>query len=548
MTMSTASVDPTDSIIAQVAHCKGKAFDLKAGNRVLRVAKEKAREGVEIWLEQRIWGHRFLNDQTPWLLLLETLNIIGAYASDLNQTAIFPGVGEQHENRRYSMQARPELRYLLFRDRSIDEIAGSQSISDGSQWASWFERYPDGAERGTEQFGYLRDRFVNFNALRRSVTLLRGAVVEPERDRRPTSRHLVPRGIDMLTADYGESRGKKGGVNVNKDRRFFARGGELLYLMLNRSGSRSALESLVRERLVGSGSRWNMLARAIQPNASHEITIDGFGYLPLASHPSYDRVAEDWVALLSLSALPDDSLPEPLMRLSGLAVLQYVIERAADVLGERRPPFPIDMLGPETVNVQKLSKDCFARHRELSRKAIKKLACALTDSEGWHEARSKPNAEKALKELLQRAFSYKPDATTAEEMANEIQAEALDNHDQHLGRVVGFYADQIGLTVARRGNGRWYASSDGMLEALVFANVTAPVEFEAFLEKLWHRYGFVIGSEAGRQEFPEGNYEHFKANQLVLEDRLRILGLLKRLSDDCAFVINPFYRHSEVGK
>ena len=62
------------------------------------------------------------------------------------------------------------------------------------------------------------------------------------------------------------------------------------------------------------------------------------------------------------------------------------------------------------------------------------------------------------------------------------------------------------------------------------------MEFETFLERLWRRYGFVIGSEAGRQEFANANYEHFKANQRLLEDRLRILGLLKRLSDDCAFV------------
>jgi hypothetical protein len=111
--------------------------------------------------------------------------------------------------------------------------------------------------------------------------------------------------------------------------------------------------------------------------------------------------------------------------------------------------------------------------------------------------------------------------------------------------VVGFYADQIGMAVARRGNGRWYAASDGMLEALVLANVTAPMEFEAFLDKLWARYGFVIGTDAARREFAEGNYEHFRSNQRMFEDRLRILGLSKRLSDDCAFVINPFHRQPE---
>ena len=436
------------------------------------------------------------------------------------------------------MRGRAELRHLLFRDRSLDEIAAIQSIADGSQWASWFSRKSGQQDR----FGYLRDRFVSFNTLRNAVVRLRGAEVEAERHRRPTSRHLAPRGVDMLTADYGES---KNGT-VNKDRRFFGRGGELLYFMLNRSNVRERLEPLVRARLLSSDSRWNKLARALQPDLQNTVVSnENIGYLPLASHPAYDRVAEDWVALLSLEALPDDSIPEPLMRLSGLGALQYIIDRGGDILGEKPVPFPIDMLGPETVNVQKFSKDCFARHRELSRKAIKKLVQTLTTSDEWRQAREKPNPRAALSELSKQVFSYEPEAKTESDMAEEIENEALANHDQHLGRVVGFYAEQIGLAVARRGTGRWYAASDGMLEALVLVNVTSPMEFEAFLERLWRRYGFVIGTDAGRREFPESNYDHFKSNQRLLEDRLRILGLLKRLSDDCAFVINPFFGKSE---
>ena len=533
---STVDGDPTDAIVAQAFRPNATGLALTKGNTVVRLANTRSREDVEIWLEQRIWGHRFLNDQTPWLLLLEALNIMAAYASDKNVAEIFPGLHD--ENRAYGMPPRCELRHLLFRDRSLDEIAASQSIADGSQWTSWLAR----TANGVEKYGYLRDRFVNFTTLRNAVSLLRGAEVELERHRRPTSRHLTPRGIDMLMADYGES--KTG--SVNKDRRFFARGGELLYLMLNRSQLRTELEPLVKKRLVGSNSRWNQLAKALQPTSQEQpVTIDSFGYLPLAAHPAYDRLAEDWVSLLSLDALPDDSIPEPLMRLSGLGALQYIVERGADIMGEKRPPFPIDMLSSETINVQKLSKDSFARHRELSRKAIKKLVQTLTDSDQWKQGCKKPNVPKALCELSDKAFDYSPEATRPEAMAEEIATAALENHDQHLGRVAGFYADQIGLAVARRGSGRWYAASDGMLEALVLANVQAPQEFETFLDKLWRRYGFVIGSEAGRQEFANANYEHFKSNQRLLEDRLRILGLLKRLSDDCAFVVNPFFRQSE---
>jgi hypothetical protein len=537
MKTNMAFQDPTEALVAQVViRGDGKTTSLTKSNRVLRYAAVP--RNIEIWLEQRIWGHRLHNDQTPWLLLLEALNVMAGYASDRNMPAIFPGLGEQHENENYDMQERPELRHLLFRDRALEEIAAGPAIADASQWMSWFARSADGDER----FAYLRDRFVNFNALRNAVALLRGAEVESERHRRPTSRHLAPRGINMLAADYGESRNG----SINKDRRFFTRGGELLYLMLNRSSLRQELEPLICNRLLGSTSRWDKLADALQPKTpTQAVTMETLGYLPLAEHPAYERLAEDWRALLVLDGLPDDSIPEPLMRLSGLGAMQYIIERGADVLADRRSPFPLDMLGPDTASVQKLSKDCFARHRELSRKAIRKLVQCLVDSDEWKTASAKPHPERALRELSQKVFRYDPSGTRPEDIAENIAVAALENHDQHLGRVVGFYADQIGLAVARRGNGRWYAASDGMLEALVLANVTIPMEFESFLEKLWRRYCFVIGTAASREDFPQSNYEHFRSNQRSFEDRLRVLGLSKRLSDDCAFVINPFHRDTE---
>jgi hypothetical protein len=526
-------MNPTDALIAQVLQNNGARAALTEGNRIVKYQPPK----TEIWLEQRIWGHRFHNDQTPWLLLLEALNIMAAFAADRNLEEIFPGLGENHENRTYDMQKRSDLRHLLFRDRDIDEIASSQAIADPSQWTIWFDKIANGKER----FGYLQERFKSFSALRNAATLLRGAEVESERHRRPTSRHLTPRGVDMLTADYGEGRND----TVNKDRRFFARGGELLYLMLNRSGSRSGLEAVVRKRFIGENSRWNKLAKALQSGMEEQkVSMETFGYLPVAQHPAYDRLAEDWLSLLSLEGLPDDSVPEPLMRLCGLGVLQYIVDRSADVIGEKRPPYALDMLAPETANVQKHSKDAFSKHKELSRKAIRKLVQALVDSNEWNTAQRQTNPEKAMQKLCEDVFRYPPKKRTPEGMAEEVTSVAIDNHDQHLGRVVGFYAEQIGFAVARRGSGRWYAASDGFLEALVLANVGAPIELQGFLDKLWRRYGFVIGTEAARQEYPEANYEHFKANQRIFEDRLRILGLSKRLSDDCAFVMNPFHRQN----
>lgn len=495
---------------------------------------------IDVWLEQQIWGHRLYNDQTPWFVLLEALGIMASRDADRNFDAIFPGIDGKHERFAYSLAPRRELRTILFKDRHIDEIADSDEFgSDNTRWTRWFERIGSGG-RGEAQFGYLKDRFTRFSSFRNAVALLRGAEIESGRKRRATSRHLAPRGPAMLSADFGEKKTDK----ADKDRRFFSRGGELLYLMLNRSEYRNELEPLVKSRLLTDGSRWNGLAKVMQPKEQDTPIDFDVGYLPLPSHPSYDRIGRDWRNMLSLSELPDDNLPEPLMRLTGLGIIGYMVERASEVLGVEPPPIPLDMVSPATVGVKRISQDCFRRHRDMTRSAIVKLTEDFAASDEWKAALAMPNKARAANELVERRFGFtwgdQETRPQPEDYPGHIAKEAIDDHEQHLGRVIGFYAEQIGLAVAVRGAGRWYAASDGLLEALVLANVREPMEFESFLKMLWDRYRIVAGSEVGRTAFETANYGHFKANQRLLEERLRVLGLVHRLSDDCAFVHNPF--------
>jgi len=496
---------------------------------------------VDIWLEQQIWGHRFYNDQTPWLLLLEALGVMAFLNADRNHECIFPGLqGGRHERFTYRMPPRRELRTILFKDRHVDEVADSKDLAyDRGRWHRWFSLMGNGAE---QRFEYLKERFPRFEDFRNAVSLLRSAEVDEVRQRRPTSRHLAPRGPDMLAADYGES--KSG--SANKDRRFFARGGELVYLMLNRSRNRSELETLVRARLLTEQSRWNQLAKVLQPRDQDDPLDFDIGYLPLPYHRAYDRLAEDWTAVLSLKQLPDDNVPEPLMRLTALNVIIYIIERASEVLGmEDPPPIPLDMVSSSTSGVKALAQACFHRHRDMTREAIERIVKDFASSPEWRDALDKPNKARAARELINARFNCrKLDGETSfdpEKFPDYLAKEAIEDHDQHLGRVIGFYAEQIGLAVAVRGAGRWYAASDGLLEALVLANVREPMELEAFFRRLWNRYRIVIGSEISREAFETANYVHFKANQRLLEERLRILGLVHRLSDDCAFVHNPFF-------
>ncbi|TIX60964.1 MAG: hypothetical protein E5V33_19050, partial [Mesorhizobium sp.] len=99
--------------------------------------------------------------------------------------------------------------------------------------------------------------------------------------------------------------------------------------------------------------------------------------------------------------------------------------------------------------------------------------------------------------------------------------------------------------VSKRGTTRLrYAPTDSILKALILANVSTRMDFMEFLALLYDRYGLVLGErEAERALDPdEFDKKAFQANSGRLERRLRTLGMLRRLSDACAYVENPLAR------
>lgn len=167
-------------------------------------------DNFEMWVEQQIWGHRIYNDQTPWLLLLEALAIMGFRHADGNHARIFPGLPDTaHEHFCYRLHPRLALRDIVFRDRHIDEVAAEGHVSDEAAWRTWLDRVRPMSST-SPGYGEIRNRFTQFARFRDAVTLLRSAEIESARSRRTTSRHFAPRGPDMLCADVGLNR--RGGL------------------------------------------------------------------------------------------------------------------------------------------------------------------------------------------------------------------------------------------------------------------------------------------------------------------------------------------------
>jgi hypothetical protein len=87
-----------------------------------------------------------------------------------------------------------------------------------------------------------------------------------------------------------------------------------------------------------------------------------------------------------------------------------------------------------------------------------------------------------------------------------------------------------------------YAPTDALLKTLLFANVDQRIELHQFLEKLFLRYGLVFGDKEAELVLPKDEFDKkaFQANSRRLEQRLGSVGLLRRLSDGCAYVVNPY--------
>jgi hypothetical protein len=68
------------------------------------------------------------------------------------------------------------------------------------------------------------------------------------------------------------------------------------------------------------------------------------------------------------------------------------------------------------------------------------------------------------------------------------------------------------------------------------------MEFQEFLSILHARYGFIIGHHQAGPYITQGlsDQKSFEDNARRLELRLASLGLLRRLSDACAYIENPY--------
>jgi hypothetical protein len=498
------------------------------------------RAGPEIWVDEAIWGHRLHDEQSPWLTFLEFLNVLlaenvaGRALQEISMNSLS-----------YRPQTQLRLRNLVFNNPHIMTVI-AEDRADELAWTSWLQKMADTAG-GLESpdFAYLRDRFETFRDFAAVIRFLQGSAIEGDSNKRWSSKFVFPFGPNGLYEDVNVK--VNGGVTT--DRRFFARTGEILYLMLCRSRRVDEL----RERLVGqlleNPAPYDGMVRALQGEAQLAKADRRGAFLPCSTHPAFDRLADDWLAILSLPIPAYDAIPH-LVAVTGLNLILYQLDRASEVLGGARATVVCEIVSPKKSVVRDLSADSYQTNNALPRQAIERFIRATTETDQWQAALISDDAGIEVTDLLKRAFDW-PDPDDEEErsippdeLIDRLVEKAAVRHKQHVGKVHMTWARAIGLSSRRSSRRVRYAPTDRLLKTLVVTCVAKRMEFKDFLATLTDRYGLIIGDQQARSLIDSGNadQEDFSDNARRLEERLASLGLLKRLSDSCAYVENPFQR------
>jgi hypothetical protein len=495
----------------------------------------------DLWLEEKYWGHRLWDQQSPWLIFLEFLCVA---ESAYRNGQLFDFEKSQYPSSYYAY-SRIHLRNVLFNNEQyllkIDKTY-ADSATAWRKWLDWMRENAHGLDPDQKDFSYLMARFHSFREFAMLVRALRSCIVEAGSNKRWSSRFIFPFGSSALFEDLSI---KQDGAN--RDYVNFGRAGELLYHMLARSSRREELARIFPVRLFEE-NKWDLLVRQLQPvDAERDVKKRGLEtFLPYDQHPGFDLIAEDWLSLLKLK-LPGFDVVPYLVTSGTFGLMLYHLHVSARLVEMESPPAILcEVLAPRKGFIREQAIESFEENNALSIEAIEKVISSVEKTDGWNLDGQPQEVLARRRQILENHFSWDDEGTVndPDELLRRFREEAKDRHRLHFSKVHRSYGQGIGL-VSKRGTNRLrYAPTDAFLKCLIYSNVDERIEFNEFLTLLYERYGLVFGEKEAQKvrTAKEIDKKPFQANALRLEHRLSSLGLLKRLSDACAYVENPYSR------
>ena len=485
--------------------------------------------GPSMWVDEAIWGHRFHDEQTPWLVFLEFLNI---FAHEESKQRAFKEA--TFNTLKYRPARRLELRNILFNNPRLHEIR-QMPIADDNKWSLWCAAMRQAQGIIDPRFDYIRAKLNSFDDFAAVVSILQATSLEVDSNKRWTSKFAFPYGPSCLYEDLNKD------ASTN-DRNFFGRTGELLYLMMCRAEKKDVLHDSLLLLVNGNRSPWNMIVGCLQPaDMSQDGSDLANSYLPYPQHPSYDQLAADWIATLNLDLPGFDALPH-LVNLIGLHLVKYQLTVARDVASIATPYYMIcEVVAPRKTLVRELASETYQSNNLLSAQALDSYLDTIERLPDWCAAREKPSPYAHCRQILEKTVLWGSDydgTSDPDSLLTELKRVAKKRHNQHVANVHRSYGRAIGL-ISKRGTNRLrYAPSDDLLRTIIFANVDRRAEFGLFLEQVFRKYGLIFGDKEALQVLDDNecDIKTFQANARRLEQRLASLGLLK----SCLMVVHTY--------
>lgn len=520
-----------------------------------------------------VWGHRLRDGQNWMEYLLEFLNVLAGFEYELGQ-GINVGTTTPSTKQSYRKFTRLGLRRFVFYDerektrhplddearrRLLDTLQTlvvtnkSQATHDSLKLArSLLQAFTAVA---AQRSWYAKSLFPAHHNLLFWEALRKGA----------TKRTNTQQAMDSLAqADK---------ISFS-DRNFFARGGEIYYLILSAATEREPtrrrriaenLRHLLHDHHQALGKLADLVEESWQGvQAQHNNGANGqeiqgeLGWIPDPNAAFYTIIAQDVDTLLQ-AKLDSLEMLDLLAHLICFHLTLYIYHHAQN---GARPLLLIDALdGADGGVIRRVSATCYkACEGQIVQRARNYVVdCVQSWSQQaptpdwidhlWRETKSHfslgTKDKDFVKVVNQLEEKYNQGILDKQGMLNSyndlLLKPLLDELNEHFLGVHRKLAKSIALVAPRKGGNERFVLGDTLLKTLTLANMPNPsLTYDAFLVRLYERYGLVVGAEQAEQAglFARHriNADSYNRNRSALLETMKRTGLAVEYSDATAMV------------
>ncbi|NOU99527.1 hypothetical protein GC097_05745 [Paenibacillus sp. LMG 31457] len=497
-------------------------------------------------LAANIWGHRFTTGQRGPEYVLEFLNVLYGTKYNLNASE-------------YDRKKAIGLRKFIF-EGAKEGSRRDTVILDEVHKRKIYETLDN-----EDDVEVLRDFLRNLEVI---IYNANGKVT----DRSWFVKMLYPLHESLL---FFELRTNKNSISF--ERNFFARGGELYYLMLaygteNDHITRQFIERRFKELLQANKvieKVVNKLNAALDEDEDakplklkSDSGDDNVPWLPALDLNLYVEFAKEIKALISLN-IDINEFFQLLNSQICFHLMRYMFDRVG---AAEKNIFFFDCMDGANQHISLLSSKTFADHESLVKfgfeaefenkfnKVIGNEEEGLRDFLDWKEdpdlflkklglSKLGSKRKQQISSALIKSKEYSDLKKKVYEVIKEAVTEQMKKNQLGITKIL---ARDGGIANYRTGNSYRYIISDYFLQTLVYVNVNPKesIEFSEFLDLLYKKYNFVIGEaqakNSGLYERSKLNIRYFQQNEKHLRDKLKQNGLLIEFSDATAMIRNPY--------